>query len=230
MAGLDEPNFDLFGSFGLEFLEDELLTETDYLTEQTETTETGGVATITEQTEQTVSGQLNDEDIDNFIAENRNKNTTKKTQSDLNVFYRWAKNVNETRTIENIPEQELDKVLAHFFLNVRKTNGDEYEPDTLTSMLRSFDRFLREKEKQYSILTDRQFTKVREALSSKRKQLRRTGKGQKPNKALGLSENQIQELWDEKQLGYHTPQSLYVQSGLTTPCSLVGELVTNITE
>ena len=107
---------------------------------------------------------------DNFIAENRNKNTTKKTQSDLNVFYRWAKTVNETRTIENIrPEQELDKVLAHFFLNVRKTNGDEYEPDTLTSMLRSF-------EKHYSILTDRQFTKVREALSSKRKQLRMSSK------------------------------------------------------
>ena len=147
-----------------------LLTETDYLTEQTETTETGGVATITEQTEQTESGQLNDEDIDNFIAENRNKNTTKKMQSDLYVFYRWAKTVNETRTIENIPEKELDKVLAHFFLNVRKTNGDEYEPDTLTSMLRCFDRFLRAKEKHYSILTDRQFTKVREALSSKAKQ------------------------------------------------------------
>ena len=75
-------------------------------------------------------------------------------------------------------------------------------------MLRSFDRFLREKEKHYSALTDRQFTKVREALSSKRKQLRRTGKGQKPNKALGLSETQVQKLWDEKQLGYHTPQSL----------------------
>ena len=58
MAGLDEPKIDLFGSFGLEFLEDEILTETDYLTEQTETTETGGVATITEQTEQTESGQL----------------------------------------------------------------------------------------------------------------------------------------------------------------------------
>ena len=55
MAGLDEPTFDLFGSFGLEFLEDELLTETDYSTEQTETTETGGVATIIEQTEQTSS-------------------------------------------------------------------------------------------------------------------------------------------------------------------------------
>ena len=82
-------------------------------------------------------------------------------QSDLNVFYRWPKTVNETRTIEKIPEQELDKVLAHFFLNVRKTNGDGNEPGTLTSKLRSFDHFLREKEKHYSILTDRQFTKVR---------------------------------------------------------------------
>ena len=118
------------------------------------------------------------------------------------MFYKWAKTVNGTRTIENMPDQELDKVLAHFLLNVRKTNGDEYEPDTLTSMLRSFDRFLSVKEKHCSILTERQFTKVREALSSKRKQLRRTGKG------LGLSENQIQKLWDEKQLGYHTPQSL----------------------
>ena len=58
MAELDEPgderNFDFSGSFVL------LLTETD-LTEQKETTE------------QTEIGQLNDEDIDNFITENRNR-------------------------------------------------------------------------------------------------------------------------------------------------------------
>ena len=58
LAGRNEPNFVLFGSFGLEFLEDELLT-----------------------------GTSQDQDIDNFIAENGNKNITKKTQSDLNVFY-----------------------------------------------------------------------------------------------------------------------------------------------
>ena len=75
----DEPNFDLFGFFGLDFFSDDelLLTETD----------------LTEQTEQTEIGQLNDEDIDNFITENRNKNTTKKTPSDLNVFYRCSKQI-----------------------------------------------------------------------------------------------------------------------------------------
>ena len=66
MAELDEPgdefNFDLFGFFGLTFFSDDelLLTETD-LTEQKETTE------------QTEIGQLNNEDIDNFITENRNR-------------------------------------------------------------------------------------------------------------------------------------------------------------
>ena len=75
----DEPNLDLFGSFRLDFFSDGelLLTETD-LTEQTETTE---------QTEQTEIGQLNDEDIDNFITENGKQNTTKKTQIRVTLTY-----------------------------------------------------------------------------------------------------------------------------------------------
>ena len=206
MAELDGPNFNLFTSFSFDILsDDELLSSTNNFLEQAETSDNFDE---TEQTETETSGELNDEDVDNFIVANRNENTTKKTRSDMNVFYRWAKSVNETRTLENIPEQELDKILAHFFFKVRKQNGDDYEPDTLTSVLRSLDRSLREKGKQYSTLTDRQFTKAREALSSKRKQLRRTGKGQKPNKALGLTETQIQKLWDEKQLGCETPHSL----------------------
>ena len=70
------------------------------------------------------------------------------------------------------------------------------------------DRFLGENYKQYSILTDKEFSKAREALSSKRKRLRRSGKGQKPNKAAGLCEADIQQLWEMKQLGDETPQSL----------------------
>ena len=58
----DEPNFDLLGCFGLDFLSDyELLLTATNLTEQKETTE------------QTEIGQLNDEDIDNFIIENRSR-------------------------------------------------------------------------------------------------------------------------------------------------------------
>ena len=93
----NEPNFALFD---LDFQTDELFTEMDFITEQTETSETVNVAVLTEEREQTeINGQkLDDQDVDNFIVENRNKNTTKKTQSDLNVFYKWAKSVKHTRT------------------------------------------------------------------------------------------------------------------------------------
>ena len=69
----DEPNFDLCGSFGLNFFsEDELLlTETNF-TEQKE---------ITKQTE---IGQLNDEDIDNFVTENTKQN---RSQLQNNSFF-----------------------------------------------------------------------------------------------------------------------------------------------
>ena len=43
MAAQNEPNFALFTSSDLDFLTDELFTEMDFLTEQTETSETVNV-------------------------------------------------------------------------------------------------------------------------------------------------------------------------------------------
>ena len=162
----------------------------------------------TTETSDSVTNKLDNDEIADFIKENRNKNTVKKTNADLNNFYRFTKTINETRKLENIPPTELNDILAHFFVKARRQDGNEFEPDTLTSFSRSFDRHLREHGRQYSILTDRHFEKAREALASKRKQLRRFGKGQKPNKALGLTDDQIQQLWLEKQLGDHSPSAL----------------------
>ena len=195
----DIPNFDMtFADDDLNFLlTDEQLV--DYVTdlEATETTETDKT-----------TNQLDDGDVTKFIEANRNKNTTKKTRSDLNVFYRWAQSINETRTLDKIPPSELDNIIAHFVLKVRKQDDSEFEPDTLTSYIRSFDRFLRENGQMYSILQDKQFAKAREALASKRKQLRRIGRGQKPNKAAGLTDEEIQHLWEENQLGICSPPTL----------------------
>ncbi|KAK3741464.1 hypothetical protein QZH41_002863 [Actinostola sp. cb2023] len=65
-----------------------------------------------------------------------------------------------------------------------------------------------EQGKQYSILLDREFNRSREALACKRKELRKCGKGQRPNKARGLSTDHIQILYEKKQLGNSTPQVL----------------------
>lgn len=196
----DIPNFDLM--LFCEEIDDDLLRN---IVENYESTE---MAEKKEKTPVDDADADADDEVTKFIEDNRNKNTTKKTRSDLNIFYKWAKTVNETRTIDNIPPDELDKIISHFVVKVCKQNGEQCEPDTLTSYFRSFDRFLREQGKSYSILLDKQFCRSREALSAKRKQLRRFGKGQRPNKALGLSEAQIQQLWQQNQLGNCSSQVL----------------------
>ena len=102
------------------------------------------------------TNDLNEEqqlaEIANFIEENANENTVKKTKSDLIVFNRWLKSTKETRSLEDIPHERLDILLCLFFKNVHKMDGDEYEPQTLTSFQRSFERHLRKMGKSYSIL------------------------------------------------------------------------------
>ena len=61
--------------------------------------------------------------------------------------------------MEDILPEELNSLLVHFFIKVTKLNGDELEPGTLTSLQRSFDRFVREHGKNYSIIQDKIFEK-----------------------------------------------------------------------
>ena len=49
---------------------------------------------------------------------------------------------NENRDIHEIPCLELDQYLATFVLSVRKTDGHEYEPSSLRSIISSIDRKL----------------------------------------------------------------------------------------
>ena len=120
--------------------------------------------------------------------------------------------------MEDISPEELNSLLAHFFIKIRKLNGEEFEPGTLTSFQRSFDRYIRQHRKNYNIIQDKIFESSREALESKRKQLRLSGKGGRPNKALGLTNDELEKFWSEKQLGDHSPKALLRR----TPCIWAG--------
>ena len=84
--------------------------------------------------------------------------------------------------LENILMHELNNLLSNFFFTVKKRNGEEYEPNTLTSLHRSTDRYLREVgQNTIRILEDREFEGSRQALDAKRRQLKKRGKGGQPN-------------------------------------------------
>ena len=111
--------------------------------------------------------------------------------------------------MEDLPPEELDRLLGHFFVSIRKNDGSIYEPDTLTSFQRSLDRHLtKDLHKSYSIIRDTQFAPSREKLKAARKWLKSNGKGNKPNAAEALEPLEIEKLWSEGGLGSQSPEQL----------------------
>ena len=77
-----------------------------------------------------------------LLTSKKNKNNKRKTESDLKTWYSWCAKHGETRELNDIPPTELDRLLGHFFVTVRRKGGSLYKPDTLSSFQRSIDHHL----------------------------------------------------------------------------------------
>lgn len=143
------------------------------------------------------------------MDEQANKNTKRKTTHDITKWYKWCEEHGEERKLDELPLDELDRLLGHFFVTVRKKDGSLYEPDTLSSFHRSIDRHLtKDLHKTFSILRDMNFTPSRDKLKAARKWLKSQGKGNKPNASEALEQSDVERLWLEGGLGDQTPQQL----------------------
>ena len=110
--------------------------------------------------------------------------------------------------MESYCPQALDGLLNKFYVEIRKKDGTDYEPDSLRVMQAAIDRYLRHKNYPASIITGREFTKSQETLDAKAKQLRRQGKGKRPNKAQPYRETDEEIFWREGKLGNHNGLAL----------------------
>ena len=147
-------------------------------------------------------------DIREFIIQNKAPNTIRKTKSDLALFKRWCKSVGEDKEVVEMSASELNSTMSTCFVTIKKSNGEDYEPCSLTSLHRSIDRHLKETGSKFRILVDREFEESRQALEAKRKNLRKHGKGLKRNAAQPLTEGEEDLLWESGELGGSNPVTL----------------------
>lgn len=117
--------------------------------------------------------------VDEFIQNQENKNTLSKTRRDLALLKEYLESKNVKQNPEEIQPSVLDELLSTFLVEVRKTDGSEYEPTTLRSFVSSFDRYLRKKDYPCTIIEGQEFRRTREALVAKQKDLKNSGKGKK---------------------------------------------------
>ena len=146
--------------------------------------------------------------INDLKERSKNLNTVKSTINWIRVYRDWAVLRDHNPKIEEILEESLDAVLQSFYAEIKKKNGQDYEPSCLAAMQAAIDRHLKESGCKFSILRDRQFFQSRAVLDGKAKLLRQKGMGKKPNRACSLTKDEEEVLWNCGQLGNSTPHSL----------------------
>jgi len=131
--------------------------------------------------------------VDNFIAEQENKATLQKTQRDVKLLQTFLGIRNELRKVEEI--LELNEYIFEFIISVRTKDGrKDFGPSSLRSLLASFERHLKKNSYSASIMNDLVFEKTRKVLLSKQKELKKKGKGNRPNASIALTSDILNTL------------------------------------
>ena len=152
---------------------------------------------------------INQDDVDDFINSKKKANTTKATKRDVSNIERWLRETKfELRPLELIDPPELNSYLSCFFISVRKSDGTEYEPSSLTSMLYSCEHYLSERNYGYSVIKDASFQKTHMALKAKRIDLKQQGKGNKLLAAKPITDKDEDILYEKGVIGSDTPFSV----------------------
>ena len=144
---------------------------------------------------------VSNEDIEELKSVAANKNTSRSTKQRTNVFNSWCSSRHLDINIETMAPEELDKVLSKFYAEVKKKDGDDYEPESLKIMQSSIERYLKEKGYPVSIVRSREFHNSQEILNAKAISLRQQGRGKRPNKSQPLTPDEESALWEKGQLG-----------------------------
>ncbi|XP_033741364.1 uncharacterized protein LOC117328108 [Pecten maximus] len=139
-----------------------------------------------------------------------NRNTQRKTDTDIRILIAYLRSLNDSRPPETISPIELDRYLSNFFTIVKKHDGNEYEPASLRGMLCSVERYLKMKCYQASVTRDIVFVNTRHALKYKQQRLRELGKGsKKTNEPFGkVTLDKVNQLFIAHEMGPYTPMSI----------------------
>lgn len=145
--------------------------------------------------------------VQKFCQEQEKENTRKATDRDVKNFSKWlSSNKFELRNIEDIPPKTLNEYMAQYFVFLRKVDGSDYQPGTLLNMFHSFERYLKSvkyfsPDERVSILKHVDFEDCRVALQAKRRQLKKQGLGNRPNRSVALEETEEEIMWQKGVLG-----------------------------
>jgi len=112
-------------------------------------------------------------------------------------------------TLSDLSRDGLNSALQHFVFEVRKKNGLKYPSDSLRQLVCGINFWLKKKEnRNWNIFSDSGFEGARMALDSAMKETAREGNNNKPKRAVPITQEQEEDLWNRGYLGDDNPKKL----------------------
>ena len=147
-------------------------------------------------------------DANKFISDQVPKNTRKKTDSDMKKFGNFLRSKKETRCLLDLPSVQLNAYLCEFFMSLNKPDGTPFEPSTYKGIRHSIERHLKEIGYPDHDLNSPCFEKLRATITAKRAVAKAAGKGNRPNRAMPLTAEDEDKMWESGAFGTATPKTL----------------------
>ena len=149
--------------------------------------------------------EITDEELIEFVEEQENPNTKRKTAYDVELFKSFIQTSNTgllgSTSLHELSPQVLNDLLSKFIFGVRKKDGSDYEPTSLRGFLSSIQRYLNKQNYGFIIFTDAAFKTTMATLKAKQKDLKAKGLGNKPRTSDSLTDEEIEKLYASKCLG-----------------------------
>ena len=117
---------------------------------------------------------LDDEDKENLLDGIDSKNTKRQTNTAVNIFREYLTEKGLSSDFETLSDDELDKILGNFYLEMRTKNGELYKKTTMNSYRHGLQRHLA-KHRDIDILKGDKFKNSSTAFKGMSKELKRQG-------------------------------------------------------
>ena len=154
--------------------------------------------------------EITDEKLIEFVEEQENLNTKRKTAYDVELFKSLIQTSNPgllgSTSVHELSPQVLNDLLSKFIFGVRKKDGSDFEPTSLKGFLSRIQRYLNKQNYGFTIFTDATFKTTMATLKAKQKDLK--AKGNKPRTSNSLTDEEIEKLYASKCLGIESPQAV----------------------
>ena len=149
-----------------------------------------------------------DNDVDYFKEASSAKNTKKSTNNWIKAYETWAGARGFYTKSEKYKPEDLNQTLEKFYIEIRRKDCKDYEPDSLKVMLAALDRYLKSRDYPVSIIKGQEFNSSRKVIERRARKLREEGKGKQPHKSSSITDAEEAVLWEEKKFGDSSARSL----------------------